>query len=143
MDRQTCSGWPNPGVSITAVTARAASTGSWPMRKRRIGSTRIILRSMLSAEAWTLPRCGYPDLLATGELCNGDSIHDRQHPHDVLMELSAAYDRPITGSTRLRIYGGPSGEPALGPPAYLHRPSSGGNPIAPIAHHWLDSTHIS
>lgn len=111
--------------------------------ERPVGAGRFILRSMLSAEAWTLPRCGYPDLLATGELCDGDSIHDRQHPHDVFMELSAAYDRPTAGSTRLRIYGGPSGEPALGPPAYLHRPSSGGNPIAPIAHHWLDSTHIS
>jgi hypothetical protein len=36
-----------------------------------------------------------------------------------------------------------AGEPALGPPAFPHRISAMLNPIAPISHHWLDSTHIS
>lgn len=34
-------------------------------------------------------------------------------------------------------------KPALGPPGFPHRPSAFPNPIAPIAHHWLDSTHIT
>jgi hypothetical protein len=36
-----------------------------------------------------------------------------------------------------------SGEPALGPPGFPHRLSALPNPIAPVTHHWLDSTHIS
>ena len=39
--------------------------------------------------------------------------------------------------------GGPVGEPALGPAAFPHRLSAMGNPVAPIAHHWLDATHIT
>jgi len=41
------------------------------------------------------------------------------------------------------VYGGLAGEPALGPPAFPHRPSAAPNPLAPIGHHWLDSTHIT
>lgn len=104
---------------------------------------RLTLRAMASAEPWTMRGCGYADMLATGEVCDGDSIHDRQHPHDVLMELAASYDRRLTRRARLRIYGGPAGEPALGPAAFLHRLSAAGNPIAPIAHHWLDSSHVT
>jgi hypothetical protein len=38
---------------------------------------------------------------------------------------------------------GRRGEPALGPVAFPHRLSAFANPIAPITHHWLDSTHVS
>jgi hypothetical protein len=38
-------------------------------------------------EPWALSGCGYPNLLATGEIWDGDSIHNRQHPHDLFMEL--------------------------------------------------------
>ncbi|MGC4083492.1 MAG: hypothetical protein QM736_15620 [Vicinamibacterales bacterium] len=124
---------------------RGVSSVNWAMlvASRQIGAGRLTLRTMLSAEPFTMPRCGYPDMLATGELCNGDSIHDRQHPHDLVMELAASYERPLTSRIRLQLYGGPVGEPALGPPAFLHRPSSDGNPVAPIGHHWLDSSHVS
>jgi hypothetical protein len=98
---------------------------------------------MFSLEPATIGGCGYPDLLATGESCDGESIHDRQHPHDLLMELAAEYERPIRGALRWQLYGGLSGEPALGPVAYPHRPSAMPNPIAPIGHHWLDATHIT
>jgi hypothetical protein len=49
----------------------------------------------------------------------------------------------LNGTTRWQIYGGPSAEPALGPVAYPHRVSAMPNPLAPIAHHWLDATHVS
>jgi hypothetical protein len=98
---------------------------------------------MLSVEPWTIGGCGYPDLLATGERCAGGKIHDRQHPHDLAMELSASYDAPVAGAVRWQVYGGPAGEPALGPVAYPHRVSAMPNPLAPIAHHWLDATHIT
>jgi hypothetical protein len=35
------------------------------------------------------------------------------------------------------------GEPALGPPAFMHRFSGEDNPEAPLSHYWLDSTHIT
>src|SRR5205814_7335975 len=40
-------------------------------------------------------------------------------------------------------YAAASGEPALGPTAFMHRPSATNNPLPPIGHHWQDSTHIS
>jgi len=113
------------------------------MARRQAGGGRLGLRAMLSAEPWTIPGCGYPDLLATGETCDGDTIHDRQHPHDLFMELAAEYERPLRGRLRWQLYGGLAGEPALGPAGFPHRLSAMDNLIAPIAHHWLDATHIS
>jgi len=113
------------------------------MARRSAGRGRVTFRGMLSLEPWTIRECGYPNLLASGEQCNGEQIHDRQHPHDLFMELSALYDAPLAGSMRWQIYGAAAGEPALGPVAFSHRPSAMANPIAPITHHWLDSTHIS
>jgi hypothetical protein len=115
------------------------------MARRQAAGGRFGARMMLSLEPWTIPGCGYPDLLASGELCEGDGLHDRQHPHDLFMEVAAEYEHPLGTSPSLRwhVYGGPSGEPALGPPAFPHRASAAGNPVAPISHHWLDATHIS
>jgi hypothetical protein len=113
------------------------------MAQRNVGPGRLGIRSMVSAEAWSISGCGYPDLLATGEECDGHTIHDRQHPHDLFMELAADYHAPIAGNVSWQVYGGPAGEPALGPVAYPHRVSALPNPLAPISHHWLDSTHIT
>jgi hypothetical protein len=71
------------------------------------------------------------------------ALHDRQHPHDLLMELTVDYRRPLSHGLAIEVYGGPVGEPALGPTAYPHRSSAMPNPMAPITHHWLDSTHVS
>ncbi len=113
------------------------------MARRRLGAGRLGLRGMASVEPWTVSACGYLNLLATGEMCEGDTIHDRQHPHDVVMELAADYDRPLRGDLRWQVYAGLAGEPALGPSGFPHRISALSSPIAPIAHHWLDSTHIT
>ncbi|MBS1817854.1 MAG: hypothetical protein JSU08_07995 [Acidobacteria bacterium] len=125
--------------------SRGVSSVNWLMlhAARPVARGSLALRTMVSAEPWTVRGCGYPDLLATGEVCVGDTIHDRQHPHDLFMELAASYEHQIGSTTRLHLYGGPVGEPALGPVTFLHRPSARGNPIAPIAHHWLDATHVS
>ena len=113
------------------------------MARREVGSSRLGLRAMISLEPATIGDCGYPDLLATGELCRGAAIHDRQHPHDFLMEIAGEYERPLRGNLRWQLYGGLAGEPALGPVAYPHRLSALPNPLAPISHHWLDATHIT
>src|SRR5262245_12944801 len=113
------------------------------MAQRDAGSGRLRFRGMVSLEPWSIPGCGYPDLLATGEECKGEKIHDRQHPHDLFMELAADYTAPIAGNVRWQVYAGPVGEPTLGPVAYPHRVSAFPNPLAPIGHHWFDSTHIA
>jgi hypothetical protein len=87
---------------------------------------------------------GYPLLLASGETANGaDPLVDRQHPHDLFMELSASYSVRLSQKASLFVYGGLPGEPAFGPPAFMHRLSIMDSPEAPISHHWLDSTHIT
>jgi hypothetical protein len=124
---------------------RQASSVNWGMimARRPWGAGRVGLRAMGSVEPWTVADCGFINLLASGEMCQGDTIHDRQHPHDLVMELAADYDRPVGGSLRWQVYGGLAGEPALGPAGFPHRVSAGPNPIAPAAHHWLDSSHVT
>ena len=127
-----------------ASTSQAAGA-NWIMlmARRSVGGGRFGVRTMFSAEPWTVPGCGSLNFLATGDTCDGDRIHDRQQPHDLFMELAVDYDRVIHGDWRWQIYAGLAGEPALGPPGYLHRASATANPIGPVTHHWLDSTHAT
>ncbi len=103
---------------------------------------RLQLRSMMSIEP-AMGAPGYPNLFATGETAGGTPLVDRQHPHDLFMELSARVDFDLGGRRSVFVYGGPVGEPALGPSAFMHRGSARYLPLAPIAHHWFDSTHIT
>jgi hypothetical protein len=104
---------------------------------------RFQARTMLSLDPLTVTNRGYPLLLQSGETFNGEPLHDRQHPHDFWMELGALYERSITKSLAWSFYAAPSGEPALGPVAFMHRPSAMDNPAAPISHHWQDASHVT
>ena len=112
------------------------------MAQRDFGGARLQLRTMMSAEP-LLDARGYPNLFASGETANGEPLVDRQHPHDLFMELAARIDVDIADGTTAFLYGGPVAEPALGPAAFMHRASARLNPEAPITHHWFDSTHIT
>jgi hypothetical protein len=114
------------------------------MAKRQLDdSTSLQLRAMLSPDPLMGPS-GYPLLLATGETADGKTpLVDRQHPHDLFMELSASLSRKLSDQDSIFVYAGLPGEPAFGPPAFMHRTSVMDSPEAPISHHWLDSTHIS
>ena len=113
------------------------------MAERQAGPGRLMVRGMFSAEPWTAPRRGFPELFQTGETFEGRPIIDAQHPHDLFMEIAAAYNLRLSESVALNFYGGPVAEPALGPVAFMHRNSAAENPAAPLGHHWQDSTHIS
>lgn len=114
------------------------------MAQRPWGPGTLGARSMFSLEPATIGRKGYPLLLQTGETADGKTpLIDRQHPHDLFMELAATYSVSVADDGSAFVYLGMPGEPALGPPTFMHRFSGADNPEAPITHHWLDSTHIT
>ncbi|HEY2751234.1 hypothetical protein [Phenylobacterium sp.] len=114
------------------------------MAQRPVGEPGTLqLRAIVSPDP-LMGKSGYPLLLASGETADGKTpLVDRQHPHDLFMELSASYSRKLSAGDSAFIYAGLPGEPAFGPPAFMHRLSVMDSPEAPISHHWLDSTHIS
>lgn len=105
--------------------------------------SQVGLRAMFSLDAAIQRGYGYPLLYQTGESFRGEPLHDRQHPHDLFSELSASYSYKFNENNSFYFYAGYPGEPALGPPVYIHRVSAMNNPDAPLGHHWQDSTHIT
>jgi len=118
---------------------------SWfmPMAQRHLGPGQLTVRAMFSLEPATVSERRYPELFQEGETAYGRPIVDGQHPHDLFMELAAFYDLKLSGHALLSFYGGPVGDPAMGPTAYPHRASASENPMAPLGHHLEDSTHIA
>ena len=134
---QTHQGGPR-GASSTFSESMLMAAGS-----RELAGGTFSLRGMFSAEPVN-GAAGYPLLFQTGESADGHTpLVDRQHPHNLFMELAAAYSHTLTGLASWFVYAAPVGEPALGPPAFLHRGASDRNPEAPLSHHHIDSTHIS
>ncbi|GAB3989977.1 hypothetical protein GCM10028807_16140 [Spirosoma daeguense] len=113
------------------------------MAQKQVGERGLLqIRAMLSLDPLTVGRGGYPLLFQTGESYKGQPLIDKQHPHDLLSELSVSYSHAISKDIDLFGYVGYPGEPALGPPAFMHRISSVNIPDAPLGHHWQDATHI-
>ena len=125
------------------VTKFESANWFMPSAVRRAGPGTLELRGMFSAEPFTFPPGGSPLLFQTGETYKGEPLIDRQHPHDLFMELSANYTVPIGERASWFVYGGYPGEPALGPSAFMHRASASENTSAPLSHHLQDSTHIA
>jgi hypothetical protein len=112
------------------------------MGSRRFGPGTLALSGMASLEPVTVGGGGYAHIFQLGETYRGLPVTDRQHPHDLLMQLDAAWKVPV-GRSELSISGGPVGAPAFGPTAFMHRLSASENPVAPLTHHTFDSTHIA
>jgi hypothetical protein len=125
------------------VTKFESANWFMPSAVRRVGPGTLELRGMFSAEPFTFPPGGSPLLFQTGETYKGEPLIDRQHPHDLFMELSATYTVPVGERASWFVYGGYPGEPALGPNAFMHRASASENTSAPLSHHLQDSSHIS
>ena len=125
------------------VTKFESANWFMPSAARRVGPGTLELRGMFSAEPFTFPPGGSPLLFQTGETYKGQPLIDRQHPHDLFMELSATYTVPVGERASWFVYAGYPGEPALGPNAFMHRASASENTSAPLSHHLQDSTHIS
>lgn len=154
IDRAAAGGWTimAMGQAYLLYTGQSSPRGgdkffatNWimPMATRSLGRGQLTLRSMFSLEPATVTSGRYPLLFQSGETYQRRPIIDGQHPHSFLMELGAAYSLPVARSTSLNFYGGARGEPAIGPGAYAHRLSQSENPLAVLAHHYQDSTHIA
>jgi hypothetical protein len=113
------------------------------MQQHEAAGGTLLFREMFSAESLTSPHPGFPELFQTGETYHGQPLVDHQHPHNVFSELALYYTHPLSEKISWLFYGGPVGEPALGPVAYMHRASASELPMAPLSHHLQDSTHIS
>jgi len=113
------------------------------MAMRRWAGGKLSLLGTFSLEPATIPPRGTAELFQRGETYHDTLLIDRQHPHDLFVQLAAAWERELWSGGRLRLYVAPVGEPALGPVAYPHRLSASENPNAPLSHHNQDSTHIA
>src|SRR5689334_20703711 len=108
----------------------------------RLWGGKLALLGTFSLEPATIPQAGSYELFQRGETYKDVLLVDRQHPHDLFVELAAQWERRVSPDLALRLYLAPVGEPALGPIAYPHRLSASAMPLAPLSHHNQDSTHI-
>jgi hypothetical protein len=113
------------------------------MASRPLRRGTFTISGMVTGEPLTVGLAGYSEILQEGEAYHGRQITDHQHPHDLLMQLTAAWRIRLTDETVFTVVAGPVGEAALGPVAFMHRASSAENPVAPLSHHIFDSTHIA
>jgi hypothetical protein len=113
------------------------------MAMRKTSRGQLTFTSMLSLDPATVGKDGYREIFQAGEALNGRPLIDRQHPHDLFMQLAGVWRMSVTTLTGFTLAGGPVGEPALGPVAFMHRASAADNPTAPLGHHTFDSQHIS
>ena len=112
-------------------------------RRNIVEGQSLMLRTMLSFDP-QMGKRGYPLLFQSGETADGvEHLSDYQHPHNLFMELAASYSIALNEQDSIFIYAGLPGEPAIGPTAYMHRASAMHSPETPLAHHFLDSTHIA
>ena len=90
--------------------ARQFGSLNWGMigADRNVGGGLLQFRFMPSLDPATVSKCGYPLLVQSGEVCNGQRIVDRQHPHDLFMEVAAQYERPIAPNLALLLYVAPA-----------------------------------
>jgi len=113
------------------------------MGQRKVGSRGLFRFSGMFSLDPLFGGEGYPLLFQTGETYQGEPLVDRQHPHNLFSELSVAYTHKFSSESDAFIYLAYPGEPALGPVAFMHRPSSQNNLDSPLGHHWQDATHIT
>src|SRR6187402_2201080 len=114
------------------------------MTQHKVGKNGLFsINTMFSLDPFLVGNAGYPLLYQTGESYQGKKLVDKQHPHDLFAELSLAYTQRVAKDADISLSAGYPGEPALGPPVFMHRLSAMNDPDAPLSHHYQDATHIT
>ena len=114
------------------------------MTQRQVGKNGLFsVNTMFSFDPFLVGPGGYPLLYQTGESYKGGKLVDIQHPHDLFAELSVNYTQRVAKDADISLSFGYPGEPALGPPVFMHRLSAMNNPDAPLSHHYADASHIT
>ncbi|MBS1524164.1 MAG: hypothetical protein JST19_00860 [Bacteroidetes bacterium] len=114
------------------------------MTQRQVGKNGLFsVNTMFSFDPFLVGPGGYPLLFQTGESYKGKPLVDIQHPHDLFAEISPNYTQRIAKDADVSLSVGYPGEPALGPPVFMHRLSAMNIPDAPLSHHYADATHIT
>jgi hypothetical protein len=123
---------------------RVVESQNWFMGQGEgpFGIGQIKVQTMISLEPFTLKKIGSPQVFQTGETYERTPLIDYQHPHDLISALSLSYARPF-GQWTIATSAAAVGQPALGPPPFMHRRSAAENPQSPLSHHHLDSIHIT
>lgn len=114
------------------------------MTQTKVGNNGLFsINTMFSMDPFSVGPGGYPLLYQTGESYQGHKLVDRQHPHDLFAELNVNYTHRVAKNADLSLSVGYPGEPALGPPVFMHRLSAMNDADAPLGHHYQDATHIT
>lgn len=111
--------------------------------ERPLGAWTMSVNGTFTLEPATVPVAGSPLLFQRGETYGGVLLIDKQHAHDLFVQLEAGWSLPLAANKAVRLSAALRGAPAVGPVAYPHRLSASEIPMAPLSHHNLDSTHIS
>ncbi|HYE57009.1 MAG TPA: hypothetical protein VD948_00825, partial [Rhodothermales bacterium] len=119
------------GAGVRGRTRLSAPNWAMGMARREAGPGQLLVRGMVSLDPLTEGKAGYPLLFQTGESVDGRPLRDEQHPHDFFSELSLTYAVPVGERASVFAYAAYPGEPALGPTAFMHRPSARHLPDSP------------
>ena len=92
------------------------------MANRTTPHGQFTFTGMFSLDPATVGKAGYRELFHVGEVLDGLLLIDRQHPHDVFMQLAAVWRLPLTGSTGFTIAGGPADRRPCPRSSRLHAP---------------------
>ena len=112
---------------------------------RTIGNRgELLVRGRFTAEPYTVPREGFPQLLQyVSPRSGGRPDVDRMRAHDLVEELAVAAAVRIADGTFLQLYAAPVGDPALGPVPYAQRSSSRDFAEAPFAYDVQEPFHVA
>jgi hypothetical protein len=72
------------------------------MASRKTSRGQLTLTSMLSLDPASVGKDGYREIFQAGEALNGRPLIDRQHPHDLFMQLGAVWRIPVLNPPGLR-----------------------------------------
>ncbi len=127
----------------TVRGAQHVSVSSWAMvgLARATQSGYLGIQAMLSMDPLTQGDCGVPRMLTRIQGCPDHPFEDRSLTHPLILGLSASAEsvgRPFTA----RMTVGLAGEPAVGPPNFMHRASAAHDPLAPLTQHATNPFHV-